>query len=69
MPATKKQAQHAPSTNVTTSKVGLKAVTYGKISPKTVNLRDKAGNAEGEEEEEATDHQPLQQSGSGKQKH
>ena len=38
--------------NVTTSMAGLKTVTYAKISPKTVNPRDIAGNAEEEEEEE-----------------
>ena len=32
--------------------VGLKTVTYAKISPKLVNPRDIAGNAEEEEEDE-----------------
>ena len=35
--------------NVTTSMVGLKAVTHANISPKLVNPRDKAGNAEEED--------------------
>ena len=39
--------------NVTTSMVGVKTVTYTKISPKMVNPRDIAGYTE--EEEDATD--------------
>ena len=37
--------------NVTTSVVGLKMVTYAKLSPKMVNPTDIAGNAEEEEGE------------------
>ena len=46
-----KHTQHAPSRrwNVTTSVVGLKRVTYAKISPKMVKPRDIAGTAEEEE--------------------
>ena len=41
--------------NVTTSMVGLKTVTYAKISPKMVNPRDIDGNAEEEGEREMAD--------------
>ena len=34
---------HSRRRNVTTSMVGLKTVTYAKISPKVVNPRDLAG--------------------------
>ena len=44
--------RHPRRQNVTTSMFGLKTVTYTKISPKTVNNRDIAGNSEEEEEEE-----------------
>ena len=40
--------------NVTTSMVGLKTVTYAKISPKMVNPRDIAGEREEEEDELTT---------------
>ena len=45
---------HTPRWTVTTSVVGIKRmITYAKISPKMVNPRDVAGNAEEEEERES----------------
>ena len=51
MPATKitSSMHHPHRRNVTTSMVGLKTVTYTKISPKMVKPRDIAGKAEEEE--------------------
>ena len=42
------QSEYPPRRNVTTSMVGFKTVTYAKISPKMVNPRDIAENAEEE---------------------
>ena len=52
MPATKTHPacmHHPQRLNVTTSVTGLKMVTYTQLSPKMVNPRDIAGNAEEED--------------------
>ena len=49
--------------NVTTSMVGLKMVTSAKISPKTVNPRDTAGNAVEEAEPPVAKVDPLEAEG------